>query len=122
MVMSEPPDEKRQHRRFPVQFRSSFSSVNVVGGEGALADLSVRGCRIECRIAVKPGTELQLKIHFPNEPAPLGITVAAVRWARGGTFGVEFMDMDDEEWKRLGRFIGSMELPDAGPIVPPSQP
>lgn len=117
MVMSEPPDEKRRHRRFPVQFQSSFSSVNVVDGEGALADLSVRGCRIEGHIAVKPGTELQLKIHLPNEPAPLGITVAAVRWARGETFGVEFMDMHDEEWKRLGRFITSVELPEAGPTA-----
>ena len=116
MVISQPLDEKRQHPRFPVQFRSSFSSVNVVGGEGALADLSVRGCRIECRVAVKPGTELQLKIHLPNEPAPLGITVAAVRWARGETFGVEFMDMHDEEWKRLGRFIASVEFSRADQI------
>jgi hypothetical protein len=114
MVTSEPPGEKRQHRRFPVQFRSSFSSVNIVGGEGALADLSVRGCRIESRIAVKPGTELQLKVHLPNESAPLGISVAVVRWSRGETFGVEFMDMKDEEWKRLGRFIKSVDVPDSG--------
>jgi hypothetical protein len=122
MVTSEPSSEKRQHRRFPVQFRSSFSSVNVVGGEGTLADLSVRGCRVECRIAVKPGTELQLKIHLPNDSAPLGITVAAVRWSRGETFGVEFMDMHEEEWKRLGRLIASVERPEAGPVVPPSGP
>lgn len=114
MVTSDPPGEKRQHRRFPVQFRSSFSSVNIVGGEGALADLSVRGCRIESRIAVKPGTELQLKVHLPNESAPLGVSVAVVRWSRGETFGVEFMDMKDEEWKRLGRFIKSVDVPDAG--------
>lgn len=114
MVTSEPPGEKRKHRRFPVQFRSSFSSVNIVGGEGALADLSVRGCRVESRIAVKPGTELQLKVHLPNESAPLGISVAVVRWSRGETFGVEFMDMKDEEWKRLGRFIKRVDVPDAG--------
>jgi hypothetical protein len=114
MVTSEMPNEKRQHRRFPVQFRSSFSSVNIVGGEGVLADLSVRGCRIESRLAVKPGTELHLEIHLPNEPAPLGITVATVRWSRGETFGVEFTDMKDQEWKRLGNFIKSVERPDAG--------
>ena len=117
MGMSEPADEKRQYRRFPVQFRSSFSSVNVVGGEGALADLSVRGCRIEAGIAVKAGTELRLKIHLPNEPTPLEIAVAAVRWTRKEAFGVEFMDMHDEEWKRLGRFIASMDSPKAGPTT-----
>jgi hypothetical protein len=120
MVIKEPSSEKRHHRRYPVQFRSSFSSVNVVGGEGVLADLSVRGCRIECRTAVKPGTELQLKIHLPNEPAPLGIAVATVRWSHGETFGVEFMDMHDEEWKRLGRFIASAEQPEAEPTAGPS--
>jgi hypothetical protein len=114
MVTSEPPDEKRQHRRFPVRFRSSFSSVNIVGGDGMLTDLSVRGCRIESRIAVKPGTELQLNVYLPHEPEPLGITVAMVRWSRGEMFGVEFTDMKDEEWKRLGRFMQSVECPDAG--------
>lgn len=119
MVTSEPPGEKRQHRRFAVHFRSSFSSVNVVGGEGALVDLSVRGCRIESGIAVKPGTELQLKIHLPNDPAPLDIAVAAVRWSRGATFGMEFIDMHDAEWKRLGRFIKTVEWPETGPTSPP---
>jgi hypothetical protein len=112
--MSEPSGEKRQHPRFPVQFKSSFSSVNVVGGEGTLADLSVRGCRIECGIAVKPGTELQLNIQLPDEPSPLGIAVAIVRWSRAGAFGIEFMDMTDEQWKRLGRFMKTLGVSGAG--------
>ncbi len=37
------------------------------------------------------------------------MTVASVRWSRGNTFGVEFMDMNDTEWKRLGRFIKGLE-------------
>ena len=47
MSSGEFTEEKRRHIRFPVQFRSTFSSVNVVGGEGegTLGDLSVRGCR-----------------------------------------------------------------------------
>lgn len=103
--MNEPSNEKRRHPRFPVQFKSSFSSVNVVGGEGALADLSVRGCRVESRIEVKPGTELQLTIDLPDESSALEIAVAIVRWSRAGAFGIEFMDMKDEQWKRLGRFM-----------------
>jgi len=39
--------ELRKHLRFHVQFRSSFSSVGMFGGEGDIVDLSVSGCRIE---------------------------------------------------------------------------
>ena len=106
--------EKRQYTRFPVHFHSTFSSVNVVGGEGegTLADLSVRGCRVESRAVVKTGTALQLKLYLPDETAHLA-TVAAVRWARGAAFGVEFVDMTDEHWKRLTRFIKALEAPES---------
>ena len=100
MALGEFLGEKRRHMRFPVQFRSTFSSVNVVGGEGegTLADLSVRGCRVESRAVVKTGTALQLQLYLPDETAHLA-TVAAVRWARGAAFGAEFVDMPDEELK-----------------------
>jgi hypothetical protein len=44
--------EQRSNLRFHAQFRSSFSSIAMVGGEGSLMDLSIRGCRIESFIAV----------------------------------------------------------------------
>jgi hypothetical protein len=114
MSSGEFTEEKRRHIRFPVQFRSTFSSVNVVGGEGegTLGDLSVRGCRVESRAVVKTGTALQLKLFLPDETAALA-TVAAVRWVRGTAFGVEFVDMTDEDWKRLSRFIKRLEAPES---------
>lgn len=112
MLTGEGREDKRQHPRFPVQFRSSFSSVNLVGGEGALTNLSVRGCRIESWTTVNPGTDLQLNLHLSDESLPLAITVAAVRWSHGGTFGVEFIDMNETEWNRLGRFIKQLESPE----------
>lgn len=54
--------EQRQNLRFPAKFRSSFSSVGMVGGEGRVADLSTRGCRIESSIDVQPGASLEVQI------------------------------------------------------------
>ena len=119
--MATPPAiEKRKYPRFPVQFRSSFSSVNVVGGEGLLHDLSVRGCQIESGTSVQPGTELRLLIHVSQEGDPLEIAVARVRWRQGQRFGAEFADIHNEAWKRLCGLIQDLEHPLAadGPSGP----
>ena len=117
--MTSPPEvEKRKHPRFPVQFRSSFSSVNLVGGEGLLLDVSVRGCRIESRTPVQPGTELRLLIHLSQDGDPLEIAVARVRWSQGQRFGAEFLDIHNEAWKRLCRVIQDLEHPPAAEHPP----
>jgi hypothetical protein len=105
----QPAIEKRKNPRFPVQFRSSFSSVNLVGGEGLLLDLSVRGCRIESRTPVQTGTELRLLIHLSQDSEPLEIAVARVRWSQDRRFGAEFLDIHSEAWKRLCRVIKDLE-------------
>jgi len=110
-MSGEPSTEKRKHPRFPVQFRSSFSSVNLVGGEGMLLDLSVRGCRVESKTPVQPGTELRLQIHLSQDSVPLEIAVARVRWSQEQRFGVEFLDVQNEAWKRLCRVIKDLERP-----------
>jgi hypothetical protein len=51
-------------------------------------------------------------LFLPDETADLA-TVAAVRWVRGTAFGVEFVDMTDEDWKRLSWFIKRLEAPES---------
>ncbi len=62
--------EQRKNIRFPVQFRSSFSSIAMVGGEGSLVDLSLRGCRIESPADVQPGASLELRIVAIEQEHP----------------------------------------------------
>ena len=63
--------EQRKNLRFPVKFRSSFSSIGLVGGEGSIVDLSIRGCRIESSIDVQPGASLDVRITVvENDPPP----------------------------------------------------
>ena len=65
--------EQRKNPRFPVRFRSSFTSLNIVGGDGNITNLSLRGCRVESQTEVKSGTALELRIHPSGDEPPLKI-------------------------------------------------
>ena len=79
MSSGEFTEEKRRHIRFPVQFRSTFSSVNVVGGEGK-GPSGTSPC-VDAGWKAAPSSRralrLQLKLFLPDETAALA-TVAAV--------------------------------------------
>jgi len=102
--------EHRQHPRFPVQFRSSFSSANIVSGEGTLADLSIRGCRILSATEVKAGSTLQLRVDMSGGKPPIQVTQAVVRWCRDRSFGLEFVSLTPDEWARLQDVVKDLEL------------
>jgi len=102
--------EHPQHPRFPVQFRSSFSSANIVSGDGKLSDLSIRGCRVLSGTAVKPGTTLQLRIEVSKGQPPIEVTQAVVRWCRERSFGLEFASLAPAEWARLQQIVEELEL------------
>ena len=102
--------EQRKNLRFHVQFRSSFSSIGMVGGEGNLVDLSLNGCRIESLTAVQPGASLEIRIEATEHEPPIQIQEALVRWSRGRQFGLEFVTMDTGEWARLQHTVKQIEM------------
>jgi hypothetical protein len=102
--------EQRKDTRFPVQFRSSFSSANVVSGQGTLSDLSIRGCRVFSLIEVKPGTTLQLRVHASDHEPPIQVSQAVVRWFRSGSFGCEFVTLSPDEWAKLQHVVKDLEM------------
>ena len=71
--------DNRKDPRFPVQFRSSFSSINIVSGIGVLSDLSSGGCRILSSTPVKSGTTLALRIEVVGEEPPMQVKQVVVR-------------------------------------------
>ena len=102
--------EHRKNLRFHVQFRSSFSSIAMVGGEGTVVDLSIRGCRIESPTDVQPGASLEVRIAVIEHEPPIQIQQALVRWSRGRQFGLEFVTMAPEEWARLQHTVKQIEM------------
>lgn len=101
--------EKRKDARFPVHFRSSFSSANIVSGSGILVDLSIRGCRILSSKQVKPGTEIELRIEISTDELPIQISKSVVRWFHDGNFGLEFVNIVGNEWTRLRDVVKELE-------------
>jgi len=100
--------EQRQHERFPAHFRSAFSSVNRVEGDGTVVDLSLRGCGIVSQTAMHPGTTLTLRIHLPDPETMLTVQQAVVRWCRDGRIGLEFQSLPPDEWARLQRIVKAL--------------
>ena len=112
-----PTMEQRQHPRFPVRFHSSFSSVNLVSGDGLVVDLSLQGCGILSSVDVLPGTMLELRMYLSSNEGPLAIGEAVVRWCRDSRVGLEFLTMHFEqprtltvrEWARLQNVVKELD-------------
>lgn len=101
--------ENRKDPRFPVQFRSSFSSINIISGVGVLGDLSIRGCRIFSATPVHSGTEIEMRIEVLADEPPLQVKKAVIRWCRHDFFGLEFVDLTPEGWARLQHVVKELE-------------
>ena len=102
--------EQRSNLRYRAQFRSSFSSVAMVGGEGSLLDLSLRGCRIESLTDVKPGATLEVRVEAIEGEPPIQIQAAIVRWSREQEFGLEFEVIAPTEWAYLREIVKQIWL------------
>jgi hypothetical protein len=102
--------ERREHPRFRVRYRSSFSAVSMVAGEGVLQELSLKGCRVASTTSVQPGTELELRVAVPGEVPALKVELAVVRWAREKQFGLSFVALRPEEQERLARLLSEFDL------------
>ena len=74
-------------------------------GEGRILDVSVRGCLVESSLPVKVGDNLQLRLSLPEPEPSMRVSRAAVRWAQGLRFGVEFIGMEEKDRVRLNRFV-----------------
>jgi len=97
--------ERRQHRRLPVCYLSTFSTEKKTVGNAVVLDISPGGCRVHSLALVDPGTQVDLQIALPNQPVPFAVKRALVQWVRQREFGVSFMSLRPEEQESLRRLI-----------------
>ena len=120
MSHSDHPSQKRielrQHQRQPVpptcllsfsRFALSISFSGDAEGEGAVVDLSSKGCKVESEASVKVGDAMSLIVLLPGQPAPASVDLALLRWAKGECFGLEFISITPADAKRLHEFLAS---------------
>ena len=104
------PLESRISKRFSVQLPVSFSLEDPPGeGTGTAYNLSAGGCKVASATPVSTGLYLTIRFHLPNEPVPLEVRLAAIRWAMAGDFGVAFISLESHQHERLRRLLTDLE-------------
>ncbi|HSN04547.1 MAG TPA: PilZ domain-containing protein [Nitrospira sp.] len=100
--------DKRNTERLAVSFKVRYKGEvpsQPHAGQALTKDISVTGCKLVADGPVTRGTLLTLAIHLPDGEAPLCLTAAHVVWASGCQFSVRFLQLSQEQRKRLQSYI-----------------
>lgn len=100
--------EPRREVRHRIRCRIEYIQGDV-RSVGTLIDISDRGWRAIGRRSVGRGTVLSLNIFLPEQPIPIMIDNAVVRWTNGPEFGLELTHIKPESASRLSDYL-SMHL------------
>jgi len=100
--------DKRQTPRFKVHLPIAFLGHNLTG-EGIVGNLSMEGCVVDSDQTVQRGKSLTLRIHMPDQDAPLVVNRAEVQRSVRGLLELEFLTIGSEEEERLRRFLSTLE-------------
>jgi len=73
--------------------------------EGEALDLSLGGARIESSLVVQPGRQIAVKLIVPGDDTPILIEQARVQWTVDRTFGVRFIELQQEKMDELEQLI-----------------
>lgn len=103
----EPTVEHRKHRRFPVHFKSIFSTDGARLENGLVLDLSVGGCRLMSGIHVPSGSPIEIHIR-PEQHSPIYVHSAVVRWTGNSACGLEFKALPELESATLTRLLWTL--------------
>lgn len=105
-LQENPPQKPRIATRHKLSCRAFFSSGGLEG-EGLVNDLSKTGCKIQCQTIPEEGATLKVDLFLPDYPRPLKVERGLVRWIKGDTFGVEFVELQASQRERLRVFLGT---------------
>ena len=83
-----------------VQYKGDIPS-QPHAGQGLTKDISLSGCKIISDHPVTRGTLLSLTIDLPDGEGPLRLAAAHVIWVSGCQFSVRFMELSQDQRKRL---------------------
>lgn len=97
----------RQHPRYEVALTSSFLG-DEINGNGTVKNLCLGGCAIVSDCTLRVGAFVELTIDLPEEFGPLQVEVAVVRWKIGTKFGLDFLQLGQDQQSRLRRWLKSM--------------
>ncbi len=98
--------ECREHPRIPIDLQVFFSTAdNADIRQGTMFDVSAGGCAVTSSVPLRPGIGVRLFIRATALGSAITVQSAAVRWAKHGEFGVEFLSLSELDRHRLHRLL-----------------
>jgi hypothetical protein len=97
-------EDQREYERMAQGFPLTFQANNL-NGTGSANNISMGGCSFESSIPLASGAILQMGLQVTDEVAPVMVDAAVVRYARGSSVGVEFLQWQQNERERLQLFV-----------------
>lgn len=94
----------RKARRVELRCTLKFSSGEIEG-DATITNISTSGCRAESDINMAEGLDVQVMLQVPNQPLPVKVERASVRWVSGNAFGLSFILFFPSERARLHTFL-----------------
>ena len=102
--------EQRINARYQVEFPAAIEGD--YHGIGIVYNLGIGGCKVVSQLGVKCGSLLRVHLQVPDQIGAITIRAATVRWTMELEFGIEFLEMLEQERIRLEKFL-TTQLPSA---------
>jgi len=99
--------DRRKEPRFPVRLPVVYWADEFLG-EGTAVEVSRHGILLVGNYLAVTGSGMRLMLALPDDPTPLCVTRAVVRWVRGLDVGMELIALQDVDRVRLDTFIASL--------------
>jgi len=74
-------------------------------GSGITKNLSIGGCLLQTRTPVEVEAHLTVQLTLLDEPTPVKIYVAVVRWSAPPMCGLDFLLIDEVGESRLSAYL-----------------
>ena len=99
--------DRREAQRTPVRIMVRIATINSLQhvGDGAVLDLSERGCKICSALVLPMGTVWDLHLTIPETSDPALILKVQVVWAVENEYGIEFLRVKAQMRTQLRNFI-----------------
>jgi c-di-GMP-binding flagellar brake protein YcgR len=100
--------DRRQYKRLPTTFHADFVMDKTLQANKRVTDISMGGCTVETAETLPQGTYLELTIRPVSNQSEITVGTARVSSVRPEGMGIQFLEFQPEEKRRLSRVVLSL--------------
>lgn len=100
--------DRREFKRLPASFQAKAFTEHTAKSDHRLTDISMGGCTLETASEIPKGTFLELQIKPASDEETIKIETAMVCSVRPESVGVQFLEFNPNEQRRLSQVVLSL--------------